>query len=247
MPSFEAGDVIKVPSPYTDRATRQHRPALVVSVAELEKRHGLLWVLMITSAENRSWPGDIALADLARAGLPAPSVIRTAKIATIDAADAEKLGNVGKRVRDEVLVRVAATLRIRPAPEQIFLFRLVEHNPDSRFRSESNAPDYPWLAVARDAGVRRRLRARSHMELFSKDLKSVTADFQPDRHRRERPSRRRIARHARACRRRGSSAGKPSSRTSRRSSPTARAYGSMSPICSRSACAARARRKRTAR
>ena len=47
------GDVIKVPFPYTDRPTRQSRPALVVSSGGIEDAHGLLWVVMITSAENR--------------------------------------------------------------------------------------------------------------------------------------------------------------------------------------------------
>jgi mRNA interferase MazF len=45
---------------------------------------------MITSAENRGWAGDVPVSDLALAGLPAPSVIRTAKIATIDAVDATR-------------------------------------------------------------------------------------------------------------------------------------------------------------
>ena len=31
MPSFEQGDIVRVPFPYTDRSTRQWRPALVVS------------------------------------------------------------------------------------------------------------------------------------------------------------------------------------------------------------------------
>lgn len=94
MPTFERGDVIKVPFPYTDRATRQSRPALVVSTARLEELHGLLWVVMITSAENRGWPDDVPIADLKTAGLPAPSLIRCAKIATLDASDALKLGRV---------------------------------------------------------------------------------------------------------------------------------------------------------
>lgn len=94
MPGFRRGDVVKVPFPYTDRATRQYRPALVVAAGALEDAHGLLWVVMITSAENRRWPGDVAISDPASAGLPAPSVIRTAKIATIEAADAAKLGRV---------------------------------------------------------------------------------------------------------------------------------------------------------
>jgi mRNA interferase MazF len=112
MPSFEPGDVIKVPFPYTDRATRQRRPALVVSVGDLEDEHGLLWVLMITSAENRPWSGDIAVEDVAKAGLPVASVIRTAKIATIDARDAERLGKIGARVRREVFRKVAGTLNL---------------------------------------------------------------------------------------------------------------------------------------
>lgn len=80
--------------PHPDRATRQSRPALVVSAGSLEDAHGLLWVVMITSAQNRGWPGDVPVNNLAAAGLPVPSVIRTAKIATIEAADAAKLGAV---------------------------------------------------------------------------------------------------------------------------------------------------------
>jgi mRNA interferase MazF len=94
MANFKRGDVIKVPFPYTDRSTRQSRPALVVSSSDLEDTHGLLWVLMITSAENHSWPGDVPVSNLADAGLPVASVIRTAKIATIEADDAVKLGKV---------------------------------------------------------------------------------------------------------------------------------------------------------
>ena len=94
MPTFDQGDVIKVPFPYTDRATRQSRPALVISTARLEELHGLLWVVMITSAENRGWPDDVPVANLKMAGLPVPSLIRCAKIATIDASHASKLGRV---------------------------------------------------------------------------------------------------------------------------------------------------------
>jgi mRNA interferase MazF len=106
MPTFERGDVVKVPFPYTDRSTRQHRPALVVSAARLERVHGLLWVLMITSAENRGWYGDIPVTDLRAAGLPVPSLVRTAKIATIEARDAAKLGRVSPEVLAQALASV---------------------------------------------------------------------------------------------------------------------------------------------
>lgn len=94
MANFERGDVIKVPFPYTDRSTRQSRPALIVSSRDLEDTQGLLWVLMITSAENRGWPGDVPVTNLIDAGLPVASVVRTAKIATIEAVDAIKLGRL---------------------------------------------------------------------------------------------------------------------------------------------------------
>ena len=112
MASFRQGDVIKVPFPYTDRSTRQSRPALVVSSSDLEDTHGLLWVLMITSAENRGWPGDVPINNLADAGLPVASVIRTAKIATIEADDATKLGKIPAAVLRQASKHLAWELGI---------------------------------------------------------------------------------------------------------------------------------------
>ena len=86
MPIFEPWDIVRVPFPYTDRPVRQRRPALIVAAGDLQTAHGLLWLAMITSAEHRGWPGDVVISDLSGAGLPAPSIVRPAKIATIDAA-----------------------------------------------------------------------------------------------------------------------------------------------------------------
>jgi mRNA interferase MazF len=103
MPSFSQGDVVRVPFPYTDREARQHRPALVVSQDGLGDGESLLWVLMITSADNRGWPGDVSLADsYAAVGLPIPSVVRTTKIATIEARHAQRIGRLTPQLRDEV-------------------------------------------------------------------------------------------------------------------------------------------------
>ena len=108
MPVFEQGTVVRVPFPYTDRPVRQHRPALVVSDGPVGDEGRLLWVVMITSAENRPWAGDVDLGDDYRSvGLPAPSLVRPAKIATIEAADADPLG----RLPDDALGRVLATVR----------------------------------------------------------------------------------------------------------------------------------------
>lgn len=110
MPAFDSWDVVKVPFPYTDRPVRQHRPALVVAAGQIQAVHGLLWVVMITSAENRGWPADVEVSDLAAAGLPAPSVIRTAKIATIEAKEAQRLGTLAESDRTAVKSHLAAAL-----------------------------------------------------------------------------------------------------------------------------------------
>jgi mRNA interferase MazF len=67
---------------------------------------GLLWVLMITSADNRGWPGDVLVSDLLDAGLPVQSLVRTEKIATVDARDAERIGRLPQANRETVTARL---------------------------------------------------------------------------------------------------------------------------------------------
>lgn len=95
-------DVVVVPFPYSDQLAEKRRPALIVSADAFNRKHGLLWVAMITSSDNPRWDGDIPIT--AKAGLPAPSVIRTAKIATIEP------GRV-VRVAGKVDARTAAAVR----------------------------------------------------------------------------------------------------------------------------------------
>lgn len=80
---FEPFDVVVVPFPYADRLAEKRRPALVISNRKLAA-HGLIWLAMITSAQNEPWSTDVTIADFKRAGLPAPSVVRPAKIACIE-------------------------------------------------------------------------------------------------------------------------------------------------------------------
>jgi len=112
MATFETWDIVKVPFPYTDRPVRQRRPALVIAAGELQAVHGLLWLAMITSAANRGWPGDVSVSDLRAAGLPAASVVRPAKLATIEAGDADRLGTLPASDR----APVAAYFRDRLLP-----------------------------------------------------------------------------------------------------------------------------------
>ncbi len=85
-------DIVRLPFPYTNRPIEQYRPGLVVGRYQQDTAPSLLWVLMITSAVHRRWPGDVEISDLASGGLPIASVIRCAKIATVEARDAERVG-----------------------------------------------------------------------------------------------------------------------------------------------------------
>jgi mRNA interferase MazF len=65
---------------------------------------------MITSAENRGWPGDVTINNLEQAGLPAPSVIRTAKIATIEVSDATRLGKISATLLKQAINKIGREL-----------------------------------------------------------------------------------------------------------------------------------------
>jgi len=110
MPGCKVWDLVKVPFPYTNRPVQQRRPALVVAVPDAPGGPELLWVLMVTSAGNRGWPGDVAVSDLALAGLPAPSLVRSAKIATIEARDAERIGQLSAGDRAGVMAALRQSL-----------------------------------------------------------------------------------------------------------------------------------------
>jgi len=112
---FEVWDVIKVPFPYTNRPVQQRRPALVVGRHDEGGSPALLWVLMITSASHRRWVGDVKIDDLGMAGLPAASIVRTAKIATIEGQEAEQVGRLSastcRTIRDQIAALLAPVLQ----------------------------------------------------------------------------------------------------------------------------------------
>jgi len=65
---------------------------------------------MITSAANRSWPGDCPIEAFADAGLPIPLLVRPSKITTIEAKDAETIGRLPPTLRATVIDRTAVIL-----------------------------------------------------------------------------------------------------------------------------------------
>ena len=105
-----AFDVVVIPFPYADRLAEKRRPALAISGPKLAP-YGLVWVAMITSAENEPWPSDIAVDDLDGAGLPAPSVVRPAKIACLELGRIERrAGRLDKKTARAVARRLRGFL-----------------------------------------------------------------------------------------------------------------------------------------
>jgi mRNA interferase MazF len=118
IPVCDPFDVVALPFPYGEGPSRQRRPALVISPAELARRQGLVWVAMITAAANAPEPGDVPIGEWAEIGLPIASVVRPCKIATLAADRLEILGRLEPativRVR-EALVRLGAAWLSRPS------------------------------------------------------------------------------------------------------------------------------------
>jgi mRNA interferase MazF len=108
---FAPFDVVVVPFPYADRQTEKRRPAVVISSRRLDP-YDLVWLAMITSAENESWSCDVAIPDLDGAGLPAPSVVRPVKIACVDPSRIERrTGRLDKATARTVSQRLRAFLQ----------------------------------------------------------------------------------------------------------------------------------------
>ena len=81
---YDCYEVVRVPFPFTDRNTSKNRPAVILSDASaFNTPAGHSVMAMITSQANSPWPLDCVLADLAAAGLPAPSRVRF-KLFTLD-------------------------------------------------------------------------------------------------------------------------------------------------------------------
>ncbi len=100
--SLRSFAVVVVPFPFSDTPeVIKPRPALVLST-EAHRRTGQVIVAMITSSEA-AWSGDVNISNWKAIGLPKPSKIRMAKIATFDASAVRKLlGRVDEEARIEV-------------------------------------------------------------------------------------------------------------------------------------------------
>jgi mRNA interferase MazF len=93
------GEVVLVRFPFAELAVTKKRPALVLAGTVRSPRNRLVTLAMITSqVEALKLPGDVLLADWKAAGLLHPSLLRMAKVATVDEQLVEKtIGRLSER------------------------------------------------------------------------------------------------------------------------------------------------------
>jgi mRNA interferase MazF len=93
------GDVALVRFPFTDLAAAKKRPTLILARSTRARRYRLVTVAMITSqVEALKIDGDVLLEDWREAGLLHPSILRMAKVATVDGDLLDKpLGRLSRR------------------------------------------------------------------------------------------------------------------------------------------------------
>lgn len=108
---FSVWDIVRVEFPYAEAVAARRRPALIIAIPDVHDEFAILWVLMITSARHLSWPRDVPVSALAGTGLSHASVIRTAKIATLDARLATRIGTLGASDRGKVDACIRDILR----------------------------------------------------------------------------------------------------------------------------------------
>ena len=105
---FRPFDVVAVA--VGEGAGAKRRPALVVSNPNFENSTGLVWVAMITTPDHEHRFGDIPIGDQAVAGLPAASVIRASKLATLAVGKVKRrLGTLSEADRAGARVALRAS------------------------------------------------------------------------------------------------------------------------------------------
>jgi mRNA interferase MazF len=112
-------DIVSVEFPFADQAAMRRRPALVIATPDIGQDFGIVWLLMITSARHTRWPSDVAVTQLPGTGLAHACVVRSAKVATVDARLVTRIGTLAavdrKAVRDSLAGLMNETFRINPS------------------------------------------------------------------------------------------------------------------------------------
>ena len=113
MTSYNRGDVVLVPFPFTDLSAQRQRPALVLSGDRFHQSGQDVIIAAITS-QQASMFTDYPLQDWQSAGLLGPSVVRVGKLLTLHRALVRrKLGALALSDLHEVEKRLVQLLELQ--------------------------------------------------------------------------------------------------------------------------------------
>ncbi len=83
---MKPGTVLLIRFPFANLESAKKRPALLLAIHTITPRTKIVTLAMITSkVDTLHCPGDVQLKDWQKANLLHPSLVRLAKIATVDA------------------------------------------------------------------------------------------------------------------------------------------------------------------
>jgi mRNA interferase MazF len=98
--SFEFGDVLLVPFPFTDQSSAKRRPAVVVSSADYARRRSDIILMPITSqVRSQLGFGETLVADWQTAGLLVPGVVKPLLASLERSLVLRRLGRLSPRDR----------------------------------------------------------------------------------------------------------------------------------------------------
>jgi mRNA interferase MazF len=112
--SFDRGDVVLVPFPFTDLTTQKQRPGLVISSKDFNDSSPDTIVLAITSQipkdlQHSEYP--LSLDEQKKGGLPKPSVVKATKVVTLSQALIRRtLGRLPEETVDQIVRKLVSII-----------------------------------------------------------------------------------------------------------------------------------------
>ena len=113
--SFNRGDVVLVPFPFTDLTAQKQRPALVISSNSFNRSFADIVLVGITSQIPLDLPANdypLTSNEQRMAGLPRPSIVKAAKVVTLSQALIRKtIGRLPAQTVDHIVAKLEAVIR----------------------------------------------------------------------------------------------------------------------------------------
>ena len=112
---FSRGDVVLVPFPFTDLTAQKQRPALVISSTHFNAHSFDIILLGITSQVAKDLAQsnyNLTSDEQQKAGLPKPSMVKAAKVVTLNQTLIRKtIGQLPAQTVDQIVAKLDAVIK----------------------------------------------------------------------------------------------------------------------------------------